>query len=317
MFTQDVSVVFRSCPWDGSALSWWCLGLVLVLLCWCLGDGAVMSRWRLGVLSVVSHWCHGDACVVSRWSVGLKTIVSVVLWWCLGDVSDLCHWCVGDILGILSWCLGDVSVLFVFHGCFGAIWDVSVMLRWSLVLLMCPHAGDALVMSRFCQDGVSLMCQRGLDDILVMSRYCFGSVSWMFRCYLGGVSMILWGCQDVFGMYTGDVLAMFQWCVGSRACRGDILVMCGNIVVMFWWGRVVLVMKIDEHFEWAPKQKMIVRFVFAIGVVCVGNFTQYMIIFQLVYFKHNIPVRSDPWLESSSWLHTHAWYWYLQWSTTA
>ena len=48
-------------------------------------------------------------------------------------------------------------------------------------------------------------------------------------------------------------------------------------------------MKIDEHFEWAPKQKMTVRFVFAIGVGCLGNFTQYMINNKLVYFKHSIP----------------------------
>ena len=51
-FTQDVSVVSRSCLGLVSVVSWSCLGLVLVMSRCCFGDVMVMSRSCLGLVSV-------------------------------------------------------------------------------------------------------------------------------------------------------------------------------------------------------------------------------------------------------------------------
>ena len=51
-------------------MSWWCLGLVLVL-----------SWWYLGGVSVVFWLCRHCVLVVSWWLLGGFCCVSVVLWW--------------------------------------------------------------------------------------------------------------------------------------------------------------------------------------------------------------------------------------------
>ena len=86
IFTQDVSVLSRSC-----------LGHVSVLSRWCLGHVSVVSRSCLGLVSVLSRWCLGHVSVVSRS--------------CLGHVSVLSRWCLGHVSVVSRSCLGHVSVL--------------------------------------------------------------------------------------------------------------------------------------------------------------------------------------------------------------
>ena len=86
IFTQDVSVLSRSC-----------LGHVSVLSRWCLGHVSVVSRTCLGLVSVLSRWCLGHVSVVSRS--------------CLGHVSVMSRSCLGDVSVMSRSCLGHVSVL--------------------------------------------------------------------------------------------------------------------------------------------------------------------------------------------------------------
>ena len=81
IFTQDVSVLSRSC-----------LGLVSVMSRSCLGRVSVMSRSCLGLVSVMSRSCLGRVWVMSRS--------------CLGDVSVMSRSCLGRVSVMSRSCLG-------------------------------------------------------------------------------------------------------------------------------------------------------------------------------------------------------------------
>ena len=88
IFTQDVSVLSRSC-----------LGLVSVMSRSCLGRVSVMSRSCLGLVSVMSRSCLGRVSVMSRSCLGHVSVVSRS---CLGHVSVLSRFFPNsDKLGVL------------------------------------------------------------------------------------------------------------------------------------------------------------------------------------------------------------------------
>ena len=250
-----VSVVFRSCRGDVSALSW-CLGLVLVMLC--MGDVVALIRWCCSAFQAdvpVMLWCVS---VMFRWCLGG---ISLMLWWCLGVVSVAFQWCLGDVSVISRWFFGDVWVLS--WSCFGD----ALLMFWGC---------RVSVMSRFVQGGVSAMCQWCLGEALVMRRWFSGLCRW----FLSGVSVL---CQRRLSDVFGDVSVMSPWCLN------------GVMVMLCWYLGLVSVLlsgcfadvsgmshrdrqqnaPVDPP-QIDPQKKVAVRLVFAIEVVCWAHSPAYV-----------------------------------------
>ena len=105
----------------------------------------------------------------------------------------------------------------------------------------------------------------------------------------------------------GRVAVMsWWWCCDVLVISVDVMWCCGDGGVMFWWWTLMNI--------WSGllSKKMVVRFDFAIGVVCWATFPRITWYISTQYSW----LEPDPWLECSSWLHTHVRYRYLQWSTT-
>ena len=105
-FTQDVSVLSRSCLGRVSVLSRSCLGLVLVLSRCCFGDVSVMSRSCLGRVSVLSLSFFGDVSVLF-WCCFV--VFLVVFWGSFSDVLVTSRACFGEV----SVMCGDGAVMFM------------------------------------------------------------------------------------------------------------------------------------------------------------------------------------------------------------
>ena len=150
---------------------------------------------------------------------------------CLGLVSVFFWWC----LSVLFWCC-FVVLLVVFWGCFS----------------------DVLVTSRACFGEVSMMCGDGSVMFMMMSGWWLAVVSFLFLwwwCFdflmnidehfdrvskqisnsnLNLYIVHLWANQCSCGSYVvGWCFKCFDVLVTSRACFGEISVMCVDGAVMF------------------------------------------------------------------------------------
>ena len=130
-FTQDVSVLSRSCLGLVSVVSWSCLGDVSVLFWWCLGHVSVVFRSCLCFFLVMSRCCFGVVLLFFWWCFG-------IFQWCVGDVSGMFRWSLHDVWWwccdvyddewVMAWCcLVDVAVLFIllWWWCFDFLMDID------------------------------------------------------------------------------------------------------------------------------------------------------------------------------------------------
>ena len=137
--------------------------------------------------------------------------------------------------------------------------------------------GDGLVLCRWCffcfGDGVLIVWWWTLMNILI------GILSKIQNSNLNLYIVHLWANQCSCGSYVvGWCFKCFDMLVTSRACFGEILVMCVHGAVMcmmmsgwwlgvvslrlqccfflWWWCFDCLVMNIDEHFDRVSKQNL-------------------------------------------------------------
>ena len=197
--------------------------------------------------------------------------VSVVSRSCLGVVLVLFCCFFGGVLGIFQWCVGDVSGMF----------------RWSL--RNDDYDDDEWVMASCCVVDVAVLFYFFGDGVLIfwwtLMNILIGFPSKISNSNLNLYIVHLWANQCSCGSYVvGWCFKCFDVLVTSRACFGEISVMCVDGAVMFmmmsgWWLGVVslmlqccffslawcfdcLVMNIDEHFDRVSKQNLKFQFEF-------------------------------------------------------
>ena len=164
-----------------------------------------MSRSCLGRVSVLSLSFFGDVSV---------------LFWCCFVVFLVVFWgSFSDVLVTSRACFGEVSVM-----CDGSVMFMMMSGWWlavvSLMLQCCFY---------FCGDGVLIFCWT-LMNILI------GFLSKISNSNLNLYIVHLWENQCSCGSYVvGWCFKCFDVLVTSRACFGEISVMCVDGAVMFWW----------------------------------------------------------------------------------
>ena len=191
---------------------------------WCLNDVSVVSQWCLGVVLVMSRSCLCPFLLMSPCCFG---VVLLVLCWCFGD-------CFSDVL-VASRCFGEVSMMcgdgaVMFMIMSGWLWWLGVV---SLMLQCC---------FLFFGDGVLIVWWWTLMNILI------GFLSKIQNSNLNLYIVHLWANQCSCGSYVvGWCFKCFDVLGTSRACFGEISVMCVDGAVMFmmmsgWWLGVVSLM---------------------------------------------------------------------------